>query len=102
MRGQSAEMLAAFRSLVFALLLATFLVYLVLASQFESFVQPLIILFAIPLGMSGVVLALWLTGQSLNVLVKQFVDSLGVPIRHNAGVSHPIISQFSFSPYFLY
>ncbi|MDH3600232.1 MAG: efflux RND transporter permease subunit [Candidatus Tectomicrobia bacterium] len=68
-RGQSAEMLAAFRSLVFALMLATFLVYLVLASQFESFVQPLIILFAIPLGMSGVVLALWLTGQSLNVLV---------------------------------
>jgi multidrug efflux pump subunit AcrB len=68
-RGQSAEMLSAFRSLVFALLLATFLVYLVLASQFESFLQPLLILFAIPLGMSGVVLALWLTGQSLNVLV---------------------------------
>ena len=68
-QGQSAEMLAAFRSLVFALILATFLVYLVLASQFESFVQPLLILFAIPLGMSGVVLALWLTGQNLNVLV---------------------------------
>jgi multidrug efflux pump subunit AcrB len=68
-QGQSAEMLAAFRSLVFALILATFLVYLVLASQFESFVQPLLILFAIPLGLSGVILALWLTGQNLNVLV---------------------------------
>lgn len=68
-RGQSAEMTAAFRSLGFALLLATFLVYLVLASQFESLFQPFLVLFAIPLGMSGAVLALWLTGQSLNVLV---------------------------------
>ncbi len=68
-RGQSTEMVTAFQSLIFALALATFLVYLVLASQFESFVQPFIILFAIPLGFSGVVLALWLTGQALNVMV---------------------------------
>ncbi|ETW94192.1 MAG: hypothetical protein ETSY1_35925 [Candidatus Entotheonella factor] len=68
-RGQSAEMISAFRSLGFALALAVFLVYLVLASQFESLFQPLLVLFAIPLGMSGAVLALWLTGQSLNVLV---------------------------------
>ncbi len=68
-RGQSTEMITAFRSLLFALGLATFLVYLVLASQFESFVQPFLVLFAIPLGFSGVVLALWLTGQPLNVMV---------------------------------
>ncbi len=68
-RGQSTEMVTAFQSLIFALALATFLVYLVLASQFESFVQPFIILFAIPLGFGGVVLALWLTGQALNVMV---------------------------------
>lgn len=68
-RGQSAEMTTAFHSLGLALALATFLVYLVLASQFESLLQPFLILFAIPLGMSGVVPALWLTGQSLNVLV---------------------------------
>ncbi|MGQ4807221.1 Multidrug resistance protein MdtC [Candidatus Entotheonellaceae bacterium PAL068K] len=68
-KGQSTEMVTAFRSLIFALCLAMFLVYLVLASQFESFAQPLIILFAIPLGFSGVVLALWLTGQALNVMV---------------------------------
>ncbi|WP_089943433.1 efflux RND transporter permease subunit [Candidatus Entotheonella palauensis] len=68
-RGQSTEMVTAFQSLVFALALATFLVYLVLASQFESFLQPFIILFAIPLGFGGVVLALWLTGQALNVMV---------------------------------
>ncbi len=67
--GQSAEMASALRSLGFALALAIFLVYLVLASQFESLFQPLLVLFAVPLGMSGVVLAMWLTGQSLNVLV---------------------------------
>lgn len=68
-RGQSAEMTSAFRSLGFALALATFLVYLVLASQFESLFHPLLILLAVPLGMTGVVPALWLTGQSVNVLV---------------------------------
>jgi HAE1 family hydrophobic/amphiphilic exporter-1 len=68
-RGQSTEMVTAFRSLVFALALATFLVYLVLASQFESFVQPFIILFAVPLGFGGVVLTLWGTGQPINVMV---------------------------------
>jgi HAE1 family hydrophobic/amphiphilic exporter-1 len=68
-RGQSTEMTSAFRSLGFALALATFLVYLVLASQFESLFQPLMVLFAVPLGISGAVMALWLTGQSLNVLV---------------------------------
>jgi HAE1 family hydrophobic/amphiphilic exporter-1 len=69
LRGQSTEMTTAFQSLLFALALATFLVYLVLASQFESFVQPLLILFAVPLGLSGVVLTLWLSGQTINVLV---------------------------------
>ncbi len=68
-RGQSAEMTSAFRSLGFALALATFLVYLVLASQFESLMHPFLVLLAVPLGMTGVVPALWLTGQSLNVLV---------------------------------
>ncbi|MEM9532507.1 MAG: efflux RND transporter permease subunit, partial [Pseudomonadota bacterium] len=47
--GQSEEMEASFRSLLFALGLAIFLVYLVMASQFESLVHPLVILFSIPL-----------------------------------------------------
>jgi HAE1 family hydrophobic/amphiphilic exporter-1 len=68
-QGQSTEMATAFQSLLVALALAVFLVYLVLASQFESFVQPFLILFAIPLGLGGVVLALWLTNQPLNVMV---------------------------------
>ncbi len=67
--GQSEERTVAFQSMEFALLLAVFLVYLVMASQFESLLQPLIIMFAIPFAVIGVAAALLLTGQILNVVV---------------------------------
>jgi HAE1 family hydrophobic/amphiphilic exporter-1 len=67
--GQSEERAVAFESMEFALLLAIFLVYLVMASQFESLLQPLIIMFAIPFAVIGVAAALLLTGQVLNVVV---------------------------------
>ncbi|QDU87889.1 Cobalt-zinc-cadmium resistance protein CzcA [Pirellulimonas nuda] len=46
---------------------ATVLVYLVLMAQFRSFTDPLIIMLAVPLGISGVLLVLWLTGTTLNI-----------------------------------
>lgn len=67
--GQSEERAVAFESMQFAILLAVFLVYLVMASQFESLVQPFIIMFSIPFGVIGVAVALALTGQVLNVVV---------------------------------
>lgn len=67
--GQSEEMAVSFRSLIFALLLAVFLVYLVMASQFESFLHPFVILFTIPLALIGVVLALGITGSTISVVV---------------------------------
>ena len=67
--GQKQEMDEAFASMQFALWLAVFMVYLVMASQFESFTQPLVILFTIPLAAIGAVLGLWLTGQVVNVVV---------------------------------
>jgi len=67
--GQNEELNRSFKSLVFALLLAIFLVYLVMAAQFESFVHPFIILFTVPLGAIGVVWLLLATGQSLSVVV---------------------------------
>lgn len=67
--GQSEEMQRSFASLQFALLLAVFLVYLVMASQFESLVHPLVILGSIPLAAVGAVLALWITGTALSVVV---------------------------------
>jgi hydrophobic/amphiphilic exporter-1 (mainly G- bacteria), HAE1 family len=67
--GQSEEMAVSFASLQFALLLAVFLVYLVMASKFESFVHPFVILFTIPLAGIGALLSLWLTGTAINVVV---------------------------------
>jgi hydrophobic/amphiphilic exporter-1 (mainly G- bacteria), HAE1 family len=67
--GQSEELDASVRSLIFALALAIFLVYLVMASQFESLLHPFVIMFTIPLAMVGAVLALKLTGTPLSVVV---------------------------------
>ncbi len=66
--GQSEEMTASFQSLQFVLVLAIFLVYLVMASQFESLIHPFVILLTIPLALIGAVWALWLTGTKVNVV----------------------------------
>ena len=52
---------------LFAFLLALVLIYLILAAQFESFMDPLIIMFTVPLAIAGAVLSLWLFGQTLNI-----------------------------------
>ncbi|MEZ4386094.1 MAG: efflux RND transporter permease subunit [Candidatus Krumholzibacteriia bacterium] len=67
--GQFDEMQVSFRSLRFALALAVFLVYLVMAATFESFIHPLIVLFTIPLALVGVVAALLATGTTVTVIV---------------------------------
>ncbi len=67
--GQSEEMKAAYSSLIFALGLAIFLVYLVLASQFESLIHPFVIMLSVPLAATGALLALWLTSTPLSVIV---------------------------------
>ena len=67
--GQSREMQHSLNSLLRALLLAVFLVYVVMASQFESLLHPLVILVSVPLAILGVIPALWLTGTALSVVV---------------------------------
>ena len=67
--GQSEERMVAFESMQFAILLAVFLVYLVMASQFESLTQPFIIMFAIPFALIGVALALYVTHLVVSVVV---------------------------------
>ena len=57
--GQQEEMARSLRSLLLAMGLAIFLVYLVMASQFESFLHPFVIVFTLPLGAIGVIGALW-------------------------------------------
>ncbi|WP_019303650.1 efflux RND transporter permease subunit [Xanthomonas oryzae] len=67
--GQGEELAQSVKSLLFAFGLAIFLVYLVMASQFESLLHPFVILFTIPLAMVGAVLALLMTGKPVSVVV---------------------------------
>ena len=67
--GQGADMDEALSSMKTALILAVFLVYLVMASQFESILQPLIILVTVPLALVGGLFALYLTWTPLSVVV---------------------------------
>ena len=65
--GQSREFRDSSNDIYFVFLLAIGFIYLVLAAQFESFVDPLIILLTVPLSMTGALLALYLTGGTLNI-----------------------------------
>ena len=67
--GQAEEMEASFESLRLALLLALVLVYLVMASLFESLLHPFVIMFTVPLAAVGAVLAILATGISISVVV---------------------------------
>lgn len=66
-KGESLEFKQSGSSVYAVFLLALVVVYLVLAGQFESFVHPFIIMITVPLAITGALLALWLTGQTLNI-----------------------------------
>ena len=91
--GQNEEMQNSFRSMQFALALAIFLVYLVMASQFESLVHPFVILFTIPLALVGAVLALFITGTTVNVVAFIGVIMLAGIVVNNAIVLVDLINQ---------
>lgn len=65
--GESRDFSESSSSLLFAFALALILIYLVLAAQFESFIDPFIILFTVPLAITGAFGSLWLFGQTLNI-----------------------------------
>ena len=67
MIGQAEEFGKTVNYMIFAFSLALVLLYMVLASQFNSFIQPFIIMVAQPLAIIGGVMALWLTGHTLNI-----------------------------------
>ncbi|MBV2128575.1 efflux RND transporter permease subunit [Arsukibacterium indicum] len=91
--GQSEEMQRAYSSLFMALLLAVFLVYLVMASQFENLLQPLLILFTVPLAGAGAILGLWLTDTRLSVIVFIGLIMLAGIVVNNAIVLIDRINQ---------
>jgi HAE1 family hydrophobic/amphiphilic exporter-1 len=73
--------------------LAVFLVYLVMASQFESFLHPFVILFTIPLALIGAVFALWITGSTISVVVFIGLILLAGIVVNNAIVLIDLINQ---------
>ena len=92
-KGQNEEMQVAFASLQFAILLSVFLVYLVMASQFESLLHPFVIMFTFPFSIIGVVLTLVLTGQTISVVVLIGVIMLTGIVVNNAIVLVDYINQ---------
>jgi HAE1 family hydrophobic/amphiphilic exporter-1 len=91
--GQNEEMESSFSSLMMALGLAVFLVYLVMASQFESLLNPFIILFSIPLAVLGSVLGLYLSSTNISVIVLIGVIMLTGIVVNNAIVLVDRINQ---------
>jgi multidrug efflux pump subunit AcrB len=67
LRGMVAGMRSSFKSFGLGLVLAVVLLYLILVAQFRSFLDPLLILLAVPMGLAGVILTLYATGTTLNV-----------------------------------
>jgi HAE1 family hydrophobic/amphiphilic exporter-1 len=80
--GGRDEMTRSFRDLAWAMLLAALLVYMILAAQFESFVDPLLIATALPIGLAGAFLTIAVTGQSINMLsLIGMVALLGIAVN---------------------
>ncbi|MCK5219511.1 efflux RND transporter permease subunit, partial [bacterium] len=69
MGGESEQMAESYRSLAFALILAVLLVYMIMAAQFESLIQPFIIMFTVPLSLIGVMWILFLTNTAISIVV---------------------------------
>ncbi|NNF16485.1 MAG: efflux RND transporter permease subunit [Gammaproteobacteria bacterium] len=91
--GQNSEMQRSFSSMIFTLLMAVFLVYLVMAAQFESVIHPFVILFTIPLAFVGAIVALFLTGTTINVVVFIGAIMLAGIVVNNAIVLIDLINQ---------
>jgi hydrophobic/amphiphilic exporter-1 (mainly G- bacteria), HAE1 family len=85
-RGSAHAMQVSFRSFGLGLILATVLVYLILVAQFKSFLDPLLILLAVPTGLTGVLLILFATGTTLNVM-----SLMGVVMMVGIVVSNSIL-----------
>jgi multidrug efflux pump subunit AcrB len=85
-RGEVESMRHSFGEMAFSLLLAVLLVYLVMAAQFASWIDPLIMIVSAPLGLIGVSLTLWATGTSLNIQ-----SCMGVLMMVGISVSNSVL-----------
>jgi HAE1 family hydrophobic/amphiphilic exporter-1 len=91
--GKAKEIKENFGGVTFAFMLAVMLVYMIMAAQFESFLQPLIIMVTVPLSFGGAILALKLTGNTLNVISLLGLVLLGGVVVANGIVLMEYINQ---------
>ncbi|MDG5798943.1 efflux RND transporter permease subunit [Marinilabiliaceae bacterium ANBcel2] len=82
--GDSKDFVESTSSLIFAFLLAIVLIYLVLSAQFESFRDPLIVLFTVPLALVGALISLWYFEQTLNIFSQIGIIMLVGLVAKNA------------------
>jgi HAE1 family hydrophobic/amphiphilic exporter-1 len=84
LRGSVQNMRSSFKSFGIGLILAVVLVYLILVAQFASFLDPLIILLAVPPGLAGVLLFLLVTGTTLNIMsLMGLVMMVGIVVSNS-------------------
>jgi HAE1 family hydrophobic/amphiphilic exporter-1 len=82
--GSVQAMQSSFKSFGLGLILSTLLVYLILVAQFESFLDPLLILLAVPTGLTGVLAVLWLTHTTLNIMsLMGIVMMIGIVVSNS-------------------
>ncbi len=84
--GKAREIKESFEKVIFAFVLAFALVYMIMAAQFESFLQPAMIMITVPLAFTGVVIALFVGGHSVNV-----ISALGIIILVGTVVNNGIM-----------
>jgi multidrug efflux pump len=81
--NQSREFRASGKEIYFTFVLALLFIYLVLSAQFESFVNPFVIMLSVPLSMTGALLTLWLAGGTLNIYSQVgLVTLVGLITKH--------------------
>lgn len=91
--GKAREIKESFSLVIFAFALSILLVYMIMASQFESFLQPLIIMVTVPLALFGVSIALLISGTSLNVISLLGMVILGGVVVNNGIVLIEYMNQ---------
>jgi len=82
--GQSRDFEESSSSLLFVFIFAILIIYLVLAAQFESFVDPFIIILTVPLALAGALLSLWLFGMTINIFSQIGIIMLVGLVTKNA------------------
>jgi multidrug efflux pump len=82
--GESRDFVESSSSLLFTFVFAIVIIFLVLAAQFESFIDPFIILLTVPLAITGAIISLWITGQTMNIFSQIGIIMLVGLVTKNA------------------